>query len=644
MREVAVGAGVEEQVVDRAGEVGGAGRDAEDRVGGDLQHQLGAEGARAQAAAHQLGDVLLGVVVGAGDAGVERVDVTGERDDVVELGQLREDLAPTVAHAVPLVDVHVEDLIKRVDRQGAEVDDQRHQTELVPPDLPGLRGGLHLAQEPRLLLGAHGVLRLAAGLLVVDAGPQVEGLLDHQVAGADRGVRAELAEVAVGEPALEPGEVDDRRHGVADLLEGAVDVGDIHVPGDLVGVEVELLGGGHQRRLVGAAGVAVDVDVLAGVGRELAELGHQLGLGEHDGARERVLGDQVVGPVAAQVGHDQVHVLAEHEVAVDLDVARERRGRVVLEVLLLEVDRHVLEPGLVGEAAPLGAPLVLATVEVGGVVLVGVVRELVVVPDADHRHGLVHPAQRRVRAVDAVELAVVREARGRVVLLVGALVEDERAGLVGEAGHPARGLLEARVAGGLVDVVAEVEEEVELLGQQAGVAVVVAAVEVLAREDGEAQLGVGVGGRGGAGAADRADVAAVLAAVDEAVVVGGRRLEAADLGLDAAVVHRPGGHQDVRRAVVEVDQGRELGVAGQLERDLGVVLAEVGVLEAGPDDDAVRPRVAGDDRLGEVGRAVLQRPGVLVVAGFAAEAELRRGEGRGDQRGPQEAAAARILF
>jgi hypothetical protein len=88
--EVAVGAGVEEQVVDRAGEVGGAGRDAEDR------------GRRRPATPAGCGRCpsswllptssvmcLLGVVVGAGDAGVERVDVTGERDDVVELGELR---------------------------------------------------------------------------------------------------------------------------------------------------------------------------------------------------------------------------------------------------------------------------------------------------------------------------------------------------------------------------------------------------------------------------------------------------------------------------------------------------------------------------------------------------------------------------
>jgi hypothetical protein len=127
---------------------------------------------------------------------------------------------------------------------------------------------------------------------------------------------------------------------------------------------------------------------------------------------------------------------------------------------------------------------------------VTVVRELVVVPDDKEGEALVRLLQVGVGAVGAVELTVVVEARGGPEFALGAGVEEDGAFAVVEGdGAVGRGRLEGGVARGFIDVVAEVDDEVELLAVEAGVGVVVLAGEVLAGDEGEADGGVGVGGR-----------------------------------------------------------------------------------------------------------------------------------------------------
>jgi hypothetical protein len=180
-------------------------------------------------------------------------------------------------------------------------------------------------------------------------------------------------------------------------------------------------------------------------------------------------------------------------------------------------------------------------------------------------------------AVDPVELAVVVEAAGGVILAGLALVEGDRAGLVVEVDAAAVGVLELGVGGGLVDVVAEVDEEVELLAEQLAVDVVVAAAVVLTGDVGEAHGLVGVFGGGCAGLAGTAGPSHTLVGVEESIKIGGGGVEAAHLDLDAAAVGGLGGDDEVI-AAVEGEQVGELFVGGELEVELvGLGEAMIGV-------------------------------------------------------------------
>ncbi len=342
--------------------------------------------------------------------------------------------------------------------------------------------------------------------------------------------------------------------------------------------------------------------------------------------------------MSAEVGHHQVNVLAKVEVAPDLDVVRHAGGRVVGEVGLVQVvDRLVLEPGLIGRLAAVGIGLVLRVVEVGGSVTVAVVGELVIIPGGDHREELVHLLHALVRADGAIELAVVVEALRRVVRR-RPLAEGDRARDVGEDDAPIRrGGLEARVAGGLVDVVAEVNEEVDLLLRQQEVGVVVATDEVLTGHDSELHRHVSVLGRSGLGTANVGGEALFALHVDEAIIVGRRRREAGDLDLGAVIVLGERGHLGLRRA--EVQHLREGLVGGDLDLEIDVGGRLIGILDASPEDDAVGARIAGGDGLREERAAVFGGARVRAPIrgqGRAVVAAPRDEEGAGSEYGGSE--------
>ena len=197
----------------------------------------------------------------------------------------------------------------------------------------------------------------------------------------------------------------------------------------------------------------------------------------------------MVRAVQAQVGHQQGGQGAEAERAIDLDVVERR-------VVAVEADvgRHEFEPGLVG-AAParrVGGGVVGCGVDLP--VLPAVVGEFVVVPDGDHGKARVQRLQARIAAVVAVQAAVVSQ-RGGVDGAIGAL------GAVGQAERRVRAFHGAGLEAGFhgfVDVVAQVHDEVQVLGQQFVEAGPVVHAPVLTGDEGELQLrhrGV-LGGRG----------------------------------------------------------------------------------------------------------------------------------------------------
>ena len=219
-----------------------------------------------------------------------------------------------------------------------------------------------------------------------------------------------------------------------------------------------------------------------------------------------------------------------------------------------------------------------------------------------------HLLQRLVRAVQRVLVAVVLErVRGQRDAPVNRL--RRAADLVVADGRPV-GL---GVVALVVDVVAEADHEVEvLLGRHQLVAVVEAVRVVRAAEEREADRLVGVERQRGAEAPD----GRVSGRRREAVVVLLVGLQTRDLRLDRVVLRRAGLDVLVRDDVLEGTVG------GDFERDRAGLLDAV---DARPQGDAGRRRIAGDDPVGELASA--QRLRVLVAVG-----ELRGEDDGGRER------------
>ena len=245
-----------------------------------------------------------------------------------------------------------------------------------------------------------------------------------------------------------------------------------------------------------------------------------------------------------------------------------------------------------------------------------VVLDLVVVPQHHGREARLDLAQRLVRAIQRVLLAVLVERLGRADVVDAGLA----GGLLGAAdlvvAH-ARAVLD-RVVGLVVDVVAEADDEVEVLARHRLVRVVVAVRVVLAGPEGEAHGLQRVGRQRGAEAPD----GAVLGRRREAVVVLLVGLEARDPRLDVVVDGRGGRQPLVGDHVAEVLVGRHL----EVEAD-----PALGVGQARPQRDRARRRLARHDAFREApaarqrGRARRAQSGGQCAGGE----DRARGDGAG---------------
>ncbi len=186
------------------------------------------------------------------------------------------------------------------------------------------------------------------------------------------------------------------------------------------------------------------------------------------------------------------------------------------------------------------------------------------------------------------------------------------------------------------------DDEIELLGRQRFERAPMVDAPVLAAEETEAQLRhVGIRGRGGAEASDaRADLAG-----SELVVVGASGIQAGDLVAHRAVVgagHRDRGIDD-RGAGQRRGSAERAGIVGgrhaQPDRKAGVEAGRRGIVDvrrhdAGPQQDAVRPRIARRHALREFpvragGRWRGRRPAIRVAVGVVVAPACRQPARRG---------------
>ncbi|OFA08891.1 hypothetical protein DUPY_04060 [Duganella phyllosphaerae] len=343
----------------------------------------------------------------------------------------------------------------------------------------------------------------------------------------------------------------------------------------------------------------------------------------------------MVGAVQALVGHHQLHQLAELEIAINADVLERGVGRVERHV-----GRHELEPRLVGIAAAVrlvqvGAVGVAAAV-VGLRILPGVVGELVVVPHGDKGEALVQRLQTRVGAVLFIQVAVVGQGIGVLGLARSGLGRAVRQGERAVAAfHCARLKIFAH---GLVDVVAQVNDEVELLGGDRRHRTPVVHAPVLAGHVGKLQLRhIGGGGRRGL---EAADIGAGVAG-DELVEIDGAGRQATDLVAHGVVVlaeqrqvhvhHRGAGQHGVRtECSVVVGCGDQQADGAVLARRCGGHVVGAGRHGASPQQDAVGARVARGHALRELpGARDQRRAGVadyhrVIAAAAAGQARTGR--------------------
>ena len=364
-------------------------------------------------------------------------------------------------------------------------------------------------------------------------------------------------------------------HGVGDGGAGGfVDAGD-H---DLLGEDVPRGGGAFE---AGEEPVALAV-------------AHHGALGvEEDGARGlEAVALRLGGAVLAGVEDVELR-----EAAVGEGAIQEHVGAVGLGAA---AERHVLEVGLVGGGAALeigGVRLAFAAGVITGVV----VADLMVVPGDDPRGDGVGALEGGVGFVEGVAGAVIVELDD-----LGAVV----------AAHA--------VGGGraFINVVAEMDDEIEVLAGEVVVGGEEAGFVVLAGGEGEAEArGEGVGRGRGAGAAGGADLGADF----EAIPIPTLGAEAADLDVDGVRPRRIG---DGGAGLDEAGHGF---IVGDLPGDFdGLGQHAAGGFEglggeAGPEDHAVGERIAGRDAQGKRIRREFGRGG----DGAAGVGGEERGSGEG---------------
>ncbi|EAU65366.1 hypothetical protein STIAU_2193 [Stigmatella aurantiaca DW4/3-1] len=580
---------------------------------------------------------------------VRGVDVPGDEERVLGVGvHVLQQLLALGGEPVPPVRVEGEALAQRGVRNvrlGAQIPHQRRQRNGADDHLPGVLRGQPLL-EPGLLGGPQHVLAgpSRGGIAVLRV--QIERVLHHDVARAPDVEEAHLAHVHIGHAAgLVGGGY--RRH--ANLRQDGVDVRQRQValhPGLRLALGIvrprlrgELDIDLAQRALhLGVLGrIHIDVGELIRSERRGRTQGRQGRRIHHHRARIGVLGDEVVRPIGAVIGHDEPQVLAELEVPVDAGVrepglaahvdgplGRPRGGG---------VDGDELEERLLRVAPPVDLELGAALILVGRMRAPAVVGELVVIPHDDEGVALVNPLQDGIRAEDLVEVPVVGERRGGVVLEDARLLDQRPLGLAeADAAQGVDGL-EGRVPRRLVHVVPEEHHEVQILVQlqQPVPRVVVTAHVVLAAGENEPHRHIVPSGGRGAGPAHRGGEPLAVVRVDEAVIIGGARLEVRHLHLDGMVVR--GARRD-RQLEHERAEGLLLGHI-QRERRVAPMLW---IHRTRPQHHAVGPWLPRGHRLGEIrARPIRRAEGRLILA----TAKCRRRGDRDD--GLKEGAAMQFL-
>jgi hypothetical protein len=401
-------------------------------------------------------------------------------------------------------------------------------------------------------------------------------------------------------------------HGRAGIVEVRLEVGDpegVDVAADDHGVAglplPEIL---HESAARGRVAVpSVRAEQLARPGLAI-ELGHQRLLGDHVPAGARAIepvaqpallrvaedGQAGIAPLGAVVDggaaaagrharlvravlpvveHVELHEVAERRPVVDPRVRPERHH--------LAAQREVLVVGLVPGRAPTQEPL--ARVQLLRAIVRVVVGDLVIVPRDDPRVRGVGRLQIRVGLVERIAQAIVVE-RHRLGPAVLAHAREAR-----------------RV---LVDVVAEKDDQVEVVAEHPPVGAEVAELPVLARGEGHAQaVERRVRRRGRARPADGAH----LTARAKAIPVPARGLEAVDLDVHGVRPVRRGRRRAALDDVAHALVGRDLPLdrhglarragAGQhrRRRDPGPQHDARG--ERIPGCDAERERITAEPRL-----------------------------------------------
>jgi len=267
--------------------------------------------------------------------------------------------------------------------------------------------------------------------------------------------------------------------------------------------------------------------------------------------------------------------------------------------------RHVLVEGAIGGGA--AREEALARPEVLGAVVGVVVVDLVVVPGDDPGEGGVARLQVAVRAVERVAPAIAGKVRRLPRLVAAHMVAPPR---------------------GFVDVVAEEDNEVEVLGRHVAMGDEPALLVLLARGEGEAQprRRHAMGRRRGRAADGRG-----ASVGDEAVPVGAPRAQPADLDMHAVRPCRLGGRDAAARHALEAHVLRDF--PGDLHRRgrhaARAIRGERLRREPRPDHEPVRRRIARRDA---------KREGIargIDAARAAAERQQRRGKrGAGDRAAP----------
>ncbi len=281
-----------------------------------------------------------------------------------------------------------------------------------------------------------------------------------------------------------------------------------------------------------------------------------------------------IAPDEARFQHDQGGDVAKLKAAVNR-FARTALGRIAY--------RHPLVIGLQGDALA-GFPI--AFVLIGVVILCpiapGIIGDLVVVPDGDPRRGGVGRLQVRIGFIKRVALAVIVQ-------------RDDLGRGVDDPTKPRRDFAAIAIDAIFIDVIAQMQHRIERIGAGGDRLIAVEIPERVIRAgaygeidrlDGALRQGLGAAGDG----AGLADLKAVI--IDEA------GLEAGHVDFDGVITLGIGGE------ITEFDDLREVFVLCHHPTHRHGPVSLRG--NSRPHNDAIQPRIAAGDPMGERHRSLIR--------------------------------------